>query len=87
MSNNSAPLPLDTPSSSGALINEADPLEIKEEYVQTNDDKSLDLSFEKIGIPASEVLQNSCTITAIEGNDGVRSKPTEKEQQVCQFSQ
>jgi len=87
VSNNPAPLPLDTPSSSGALRNGTDPLEIKEEYVQCNDDKSLDLSYEKIGIPASQVLQNSCAIPANEGNDGVRSKPTEKEHQVCQFSQ
>ena len=86
MSNNPAPLPLDTPSSSGALRNRTDPLEIKEEYAQCND-KSLDLSYEKIGIPASQVLQNSCSITANVGNDGVRSRPTGKEQQVCQFSQ
>ncbi|XP_014501133.1 protein LNK2 [Vigna radiata var. radiata] len=82
VTNDPAPLPLDTPSSSGALRNGTDPLEIKEEYVQCNGDKSLDLSYEKIGIPASQVLQNSCTITGNAGNDGVRSKPTEKERQV-----
>ncbi|XP_047178020.1 protein LNK2 [Vigna umbellata] len=82
VTNNPAPLPLDTPSLSGALRNGTDPLEIKEEYVQCNGGKSLDLSYEKIGIPASQVLQNSCTITGNAGNDGVRSKPTEKERQV-----
>jgi len=86
VSNNPAPLTLDPPSSSGALRNRTDPLEIKEEYVQCND-KSLDLSYEKIGIPASQVLQNSCAITANVANYEVRRKPTGKEQQVCQFSQ
>ncbi|TKY49687.1 hypothetical protein E2542_SST27129 [Spatholobus suberectus] len=81
VSNNPAPLPLDTPSSSSALRNRTEPLEIKEEYVQCNDE-SLDLSYEKIGGPASQVIQNSCTITANVGSDGVRSKPTGKEQQV-----
>ncbi|KAK8469248.1 hypothetical protein PHAVU_005G029800 [Phaseolus vulgaris] len=81
VSNNPAPLTLDPPSSSGALRNRTDPLEIKEEYVQCND-KSLDLSYEKIGIPASQVLQNSCAITANVANYEVRRKPTGKEQQV-----
>ncbi|CAJ1959005.1 unnamed protein product, partial [Sphenostylis stenocarpa] len=78
--NNLAPLPLDTPNSSGALRNGTDPLEIKEKYVQCND-KSLDLSFEKIGDLASQVIQSSCTGTASRGNDRVRSKHTGKEQQ------
>ncbi|KAG5049240.1 hypothetical protein JHK85_010343 [Glycine max] len=81
VSNNAAPLPLDTPSSSGALRNRTESLEIKEEYVQCND-KSLDLSNEKIGGPGSQVIENSCTTTANVGNGGVRSKPTGKEQQV-----
>lgn len=86
VSNNVAPLPLDTPSSSGALRNRTESLEIKEEYVQCSDE-SLDLSNEKIGGPGSQVIENSCTTTANVGNGGVRSKPTGKEQQVCQFSQ
>ncbi|KAL2337153.1 hypothetical protein Fmac_011599 [Flemingia macrophylla] len=71
VSNNPAPLLLDTPSSSGALRNRTEPLEIKEEYVQC-DDQTLDLSYEKIGSPASNVIPS----------DGVRRKPTGKEQQV-----
>ncbi|XP_029128715.1 protein LNK2 isoform X2 [Cajanus cajan] len=78
LSNNPAPLLLDTPSSSGALRNGTEPSEIKEEYVQC-DDESLDLSF---GSPASQVIQNSCTITTNLGSDGVRRKRTGKEQQV-----
>ncbi|XP_027343859.1 protein LNK2 isoform X2 [Abrus precatorius] len=79
-SSNAAPLPLNT-SSSGALRNRTEPLEIKEEYVQCNDE-SLDLSFEKIGGPASQVIQNSHKIPADMGSAGVRSKPTGKAQQV-----
>ncbi|XP_028191487.1 protein LNK2-like isoform X3 [Glycine soja] len=81
VSKNVAPLPLDTPSSSGALRNRTEPLEIKEEYAQCSDE-SLDLNNEKIGGPASQVIENACTITAKVGNDGVRSKPPGKEQQV-----
>ncbi|KAH1225567.1 Protein LNK2 [Glycine max] len=81
VSKNAAPLPLDTPSSSGALRNRTEPLEIKEEYAQCSDE-SLDLNNEKIGGPASQVIENACTITAKVGNDGVRSKPPGKEQQV-----
>ncbi|KAK7323322.1 hypothetical protein VNO77_26790 [Canavalia gladiata] len=81
VSNNPAPLPLDTPSPSGALRNRTEPLEIKEEYVQCNDE-SLHLSYEKMGGPASQVIRNSLTITANVENAGIRSKPTGKEQQV-----
>ncbi|XP_052728433.1 protein LNK2-like [Vigna angularis] len=42
VTNNPTPLPLDTPSLSGALGNETDPLEIKEECVQCNGGKSLE---------------------------------------------
>ncbi|RDX85009.1 Protein LNK2 [Mucuna pruriens] len=81
VSNNPAALRLDTSSSLGALRNRTEPSEVKEEYVQCNGE-SLDLSYEKIGGSASQVIQNSCTIAANVGSDGVRSKPTRKEQQV-----
>ncbi|XP_061352881.1 protein LNK2-like isoform X2 [Gastrolobium bilobum] len=78
VSNNPEPVHLNSPSLEGALRTE--PLEIKEEYVQCND-QSYALSHEKIGGPASLVIQNSHATTADEGSVGVRSKPTGKEQQ------
>ncbi|KAJ1414951.1 protein LNK2-like isoform X2 [Sesbania bispinosa] len=80
VSNNPAPLSLDTSSQAGSLRDRSEPLEIKEEYVRCND-QSFSLSYEKIGDPASQVIQNSHTITANVGCAGVRSKPTGKEHQ------
>lgn len=83
MSNNSASIPLDAPSPASALRNRSEALEIKEEHVQCND-QSFSLSYEKIGGPSSQVIQNSTTANV--GCAGVRSKPAVKRQQVCQVN-
>lgn len=85
VSNIPVPVPLDAPSPAGALRNRSEPFEVKEKHVQCND-QSFSHSYEKIGGPASQVMQNSYTTTANEECAGVRSKPTGKEQQVCQVN-
>ena len=82
MRNSPAPIPVDAPSPAGSLRKRSAPSEIKEEYVQCND-QPFALSYEKIGGPASKDLQNSHAITVDGGCAGGRSKLTGKEQQVC----
>ncbi|XP_073224411.1 protein LNK2 isoform X4 [Cicer arietinum] len=84
VSNNQAPVLLDTPSPTDALRNRSGPLDIKEEHGHCND-RSFSLSYENISGPTYQSIQNSPTTTANVERAGDRRKPTGKEQQVCQI--
>ncbi|KAI9115346.1 hypothetical protein K1719_013665 [Acacia pycnantha] len=80
VSNSTAPMSLDTPSTADALRNRSEPLEIKADYVQCND-QLFTLSYEKTGGSACHDIQNVHAITTDVTHSGERSKPAGKEHQ------
>ncbi|XP_061350014.1 protein LNK2-like isoform X2 [Gastrolobium bilobum] len=71
---------LEAPSPASALRNRTEPLEVKAEYVQRND-QSFSFSFKRIGDSSSHDTQNAHATTVSAGYARGRSIPTEKEQQ------
>ncbi|XP_054792341.1 protein LNK2-like isoform X2 [Prosopis cineraria] len=80
VSNSTAPISLDAPSTSGALRNRSEPLEIKADDVQCND-QLFALSHGKIGGSACHGTQNVHAMTTDVTYCGERSKPAGKEHQ------
>ncbi|MED6216209.1 hypothetical protein PIB30_005474 [Stylosanthes scabra] len=76
--NNSPAVDATTPA--GSLRNRCEPLEIKEEHAQRND-QPFALSYGKVGGAASKDIQNLCATTVDVGSSGGACKPTGKDQQ------
>ena len=83
MSNSAVPILLEAPNPTSALSNRSEPLEIKAEYVQQND-QSFSPRFKKIGNSSSHDIANAPANTFNVGYDRDRIAPADKEQQVCQ---
>ncbi|KAK4285390.1 hypothetical protein QN277_002093 [Acacia crassicarpa] len=79
VSNSTALISLDTPNTAGALRNGSEPLEIKADYVQCND-QLFTLSY-KTGGSACHDIENVHAITTDVTYSGERSKPAGKEHQ------
>ncbi|KAG4971090.1 hypothetical protein JHK85_037511 [Glycine max] len=80
VSNSAVPILLEAPNPTSALSNRSEPLEIKAEYVQQND-QSFSPRFKKIGNSSSHDIANAPANTFNVGYDRDRIAPADKEQQ------